>query len=54
MFIKYKHKKGKERMIWCASPPDRIFWGSPNKKTVKGYILVREIQRISNGGSGHA
>ncbi len=49
MFIKYKHKKGKDRMVWCPINLDRILWGDETKKNVKGYLMISDIQRISDG-----
>jgi len=52
MFIKYKHKKGKDRMIYCPNSLDRIIWGDQAKKKVKGYLMVSDLIRISDGCFG--
>jgi len=50
MFIKYKHKKGQDRMVWCPAAMDRIVWGDGHdKKKIKGFLLFAEMLRVSDG-----
>lgn len=53
MFIKYKHKKGQDRMIWATNSLDRVVWGDgSDKKKIKGFILVADMLRITDGCFG--
>jgi len=53
MMIKYKRKKGQERMIFCPMSLDRVLWADDiTKKKVKGYLMISDISRITDGCFG--
>lgn len=49
MFTKYKHKKGKSRMIWASNTLDKVFWGDEKKKNVKGFMLTTDLTGVQHG-----
>jgi hypothetical protein len=52
VFQKFKHKRGKKRLIWCPQSLDRLIWGTEDKKTSKGFILIADIRGVTDGCIG--
>jgi len=48
-FKKYKHKKAKNRAVWCTPLLDFILWGDNDHNTVKGYIAAADVQEVNQG-----
>ncbi len=52
LFTKYKHKRGKQRWIWCSPALDTLYWAEEKGRKVKGQLHTSAITGVADGCVG--
>ena len=52
LFTKYKHRRGKQRWIWCSPQLDTLYWSEEKGRKVRGQLSTASITGVADGCVG--
>ena len=52
LFTKYKHRRGKQRWLWCSPALDTLYWSEEKGRKVKGQLSTATVTGVADGCVG--